>query len=157
MARIDYLNDPSAPKANSIVPAVSAIVTDTEGALLLILRTDNGYWSIPGGAVNPGESLMAATAREVKEETGIDCSVTGLVGVYSDPTHVAAYDDGEVRQEFSICFVTRMLGGTLTTSSESADVRFVAVADIAHLRIHPSIRLRIDHYLEQRSEPFIGF
>ena len=100
MPRIDYLNDPTAPKANSIVPAVSAIVTDEQGSILLILRTDNGYWSIPGGGVVPGESLKAATVREVKEETGIDCEVTGLVGVYSNPNHVAAYDDGEVRQGF---------------------------------------------------------
>ena len=112
MARIDYLNDPDAPKANSVVPAVSAIVTDTQDRILLILRTDNGYWSIPGGGLNPGESVAAATVREVKEETGIDCQVTGLVGIYSDPNHVAAYDNGEVRQEFSICLTTRMTGGT---------------------------------------------
>src|SRR5438309_10136976 len=100
MARVDYLNDPDAPKANSIVPAVSAIVSDIQDRILLILRTDNNYWSIPGGGVKPGESVSDATAREVEEETGIDCEVTGLVGVYSDPNHLAAYDDGEVSQEF---------------------------------------------------------
>lgn len=55
MSRIDYLNGPNAPKANSIVPAVSAIVTADGEAILMILRTDNGYWSIPGGGVKPGE------------------------------------------------------------------------------------------------------
>lgn len=156
MTRIDYLNDPDAPKANSIVPAVSAIVPDGRHAMLLILRTDNNYWSIPGGGVKPGESLRDAVAREVKEETGIDCQVTGLVGIYSDPHHVAAYDDGEVRQEFSICFTTRMLGGAVRTSSESSAVRFVPLDTIPQLRIHPSIRLRIQHYLESRTEPYIG-
>ncbi len=147
MARIDYLNDPDAPKANSIVPAVSAIVTDDKDGILLILRTDNNYWSIPGGGVKPGESVKEATAREVKEETGIDCEVTGLVGIYSDPNHVAAYDDGEVRQQFSICFTTRMLGGTVRTSNESSEVRFVPSGAIHRFKIHPSIRLRIQHYL----------
>ena len=156
MARTDYLNDPDAPKANSVVPAVSAIVTDEHGRILLILRTDNGYWSIPGGGLNPGESVSGATVREVKEETGIDCQVTGLVGIYSDPNHVAAYDDGEVRQEFSICFTTRMTGGTITTSSESAEVQFMPPDAIPNLRMHPSIRLRIQHYLENRTEPYIG-
>lgn len=156
MPRIDYLNDPNAPKANSIVPAVSAIVVDENEAILLILRTDNGYWSIPGGGVTPGESLRAATVREVREETGITCEVTGLVGIYSDPNHVAAYDDGEVRQEFSICFTTKMLGGRPTTSDESAEVRFVRPDNISRLRMHPSIRLRISHYLETRSSPYIG-
>lgn len=156
MPRIDYLNDPNAPEANSIVPAVSAIVTDDHEAILMILRTDNGYWSIPGGGVKPGESLKEATVREVKEETGIDCEVTGLVGIYSNPSHVAAYDDGEVRQEFSICFTTRMLGGEVTASSESAEVKFAAPEEIPKLKIHPSIQLRIQHYLDWRIEPYIG-
>jgi ADP-ribose pyrophosphatase YjhB (NUDIX family) len=156
MARTDYLNDPDAPKANSVVPAVSAIVTDELGRILLILRTDNGYWSIPGGGLNPGESVADATMREVKEETGIDCQVTGLVGIYSDPNHVAAYDDGEVRQEFSICFTTRTTGGTITISNESAEVQFVPPNAIPDLKMHPSIRLRIQHYLEKHIEPYIG-
>jgi ADP-ribose pyrophosphatase YjhB (NUDIX family) len=121
MPRVDYLNDPEAPQANSVVPAVSAIVPDGDGRILLIRRTDNNYWSIPGGGLEPGESVRQATVREVMEETGIACEVTGLVGIYSDPNHVAAYDDGEVRQEFSICFTTRMLGGTIATSQESSE------------------------------------
>jgi ADP-ribose pyrophosphatase YjhB (NUDIX family) len=156
MTRIDYLNDPNAPQANSVVPAVSAIVQDGGGRLLLIRRTDNGYWSIPGGGVEPGESVSQAVAREVKEETGIDCEVTGLTGIYSDPNHVAAYDDGEVRQEFSICFTARMLGGTITASRESSDVRFVSAGDISGYEMHPSIRLRIQHYFEGRVSPYIG-
>ena len=58
--------------------------------------------------------------REVAEETGMPCEVTALVGIYSDPGHVAAYDDGEVRQEFSICYATRLLGGQIQTSAESS-------------------------------------
>ena len=139
MPRVDYLNDPNAPEANNMVPAVSAIVPDSDGRILLIRRTDNNYWSIPGGGVEPGESVSQAAAREVMEETGIRCEVTGLVGIYSDPNHVAAYDDGEVRQEFSICFVTKMLGGTVATSRESSEVRFVSTDDISGYEMHPSI------------------
>jgi ADP-ribose pyrophosphatase YjhB (NUDIX family) len=156
MPRIDYLNDPDAPTANSIVCAVSGVLPDDHDRILLIRRTDNGYWSIPGGGVEPGESVGQAVTREVKEETGIDCQVTRLVGIYSNPNHIAAYDDGEVRQEFSICFTARMLRGTIRTSGESSDVRFVAFDDLAEYRMHPSIRLRIQHYLEKRSEPCIG-
>ncbi len=156
MPRVDYLNDPDAPPANSVVPAVSAIVPDSDGRILLIRRTDNNYWSIPGGGLEPGESVRQATAREVMEETGIACEVTGLIGIYSDPNHVAAYDDGEVRQEFSICFIARMLGGTLTTSQESSEVRFVPATDILGYQMHPSIRLRVQHYLDGQAEPYIG-
>ncbi len=101
MTRVDYLNDPSAPKANSIAVAVSAFIQDNHGRLLMIRRSDNNLYSIPGGQLEPGETLTQAVVREVKEETGIDVEVTGLIGLYSNPHHVIAYDDGEVRQEFS--------------------------------------------------------
>lgn len=156
MPRVDYLDDPSAPKANSIVPAVSAIVPDDQGRILLIRRTDNKYWAIPGGGVEAGESVSQATTREVEEETGITCEVTGVVGIYSNPHHVAAYDDGEVRQQFSICFRTRMVGGIIRTSSESSEVRFVSAKEVLTYNMHPSIQLRVRHYLESRSEPYIG-
>jgi ADP-ribose pyrophosphatase YjhB (NUDIX family) len=129
---------------------------DDHGHILLIRRTDNDLWSIPGGGVEPGESVSGATVREIREEIGIDGEVTELIGIYSDPNHVAAYDDGEVRQEFSICFRARMLGGTMATSKESSDVRFVPPEDISGYQIHPSIRLRIQHYLEERTTPYIG-
>jgi ADP-ribose pyrophosphatase YjhB (NUDIX family) len=156
VARIDYLDDPSAPKANSIVPAVSVVIPDGQDRILLIRRTDNKYWSIPGGGIEPGESVREAARREVEEETGIDCEITGMVGIYSNPRHVAAYDDGEVRQEFSICLTGRCLGGSLRTSSESSEVRFVPALDILGYEIHPSIRLRINHYLKRRAEPYIS-
>jgi len=128
----------------------------TTGRILLILRTDNNYWSIPGGGIKPGETIKQAAVREVKEETGIDCEVTGLIGIYSNPNHVAAYDDGEVRQEFSICFTTRMLGGSKRTSDESADVRFISPEQLPEYNIHPSIWLRIQHYFERPDTPYIG-
>lgn len=156
MPRTDYFEDPEAPKANSIVAAVSAIVPDDQERILLIRRTDNNYWSIPGGGIEPGESARNAVAREVSEETGFDCEVTGLVGIYSDPNHVAAYDDGEVRQEFSICFTARIIGGAARTSDESSEVSFVPIDVTAEYAIHPSIRLRIQHYFEKRASPYIG-
>lgn len=156
MARVDYFDDPNAPKANSIVPSVTAIVTDEQGRLLLVHKTDNNLWALPGGGVDFGESVAQAAVREVKEETGIDVEVTGLVGLYTDPRHVMAYDDGEVRQQFSICFITRLLGGELATSNETSEVEFVDVEQIEELPIHPSMRLRIQHWQDQREEPYIG-
>ena len=70
--------------------------------------------------------MVDTVVREVKEETGIDVEVTGVVGIYTNPNHVMAYDDGEVRQQCSICFTTRMLGGQLATSSETSEVEWVA-------------------------------
>ncbi|MFJ9693437.1 NUDIX hydrolase [Kitasatospora sp. NPDC101183] len=157
MSRIDYFHDPAAPPANSVVPSVTAVVTDAEGQLLLIHKTDNDLWALPGGGHDIGESVADTVVREVREETGIDVEVSSVVGLYTDPAHVMAYDDGEVRQQFSICFKARPVGGILRTSSESKEVRWVSPADLDDLDIHPSMRLRIAHGLEPgRIEPYIG-
>ncbi|MEV6957369.1 NUDIX domain-containing protein [Streptomyces sp. NPDC051183] len=157
MTRIDYFCDPNAPRANSVVPSVTAVVRDDQGDVLLIHRTDNGLWALPGGGHDAGESIAQTVAREVQEETGILVVVDGIVGLYTDPRHVIAYDDGEVRQQFSICFRARPVGGSLRTSSESKEVRWVPPADLDDLDIHPSMRLRITHGLDDaRAEPYIG-
>ncbi|MBB5155203.1 NUDIX hydrolase [Saccharopolyspora phatthalungensis] len=154
MARIDYLDDPNAPAANSVAIAVSAFAQDDQGRILMIRRTDNDYYAVPGGQLELGETLAQAAVREVDEETGIEIEVTGVIGLYSNPRHVIAYDDGEVRQEFSICFRARPIGGELRTSSESKEVHWVEPELLAGLNIHPSIRLRLQHALENRPEPF---
>ena len=68
MTRRDYLNDPNAPKANSIVPSVTAIVTNPAGELLLVHKTDNNRWALPGGGMDPGESIARAAVRETKRK-----------------------------------------------------------------------------------------
>src|ERR1700730_723557 len=156
MARRDYFNDPSAPKANSLVPSVTAIVLNERGRILLVHKTDNDLWALPGGGMDVGESITQANVREVKEETGLDVQPTGIVGIYTNPNHVMAYDDGEVRQQFSVCFTTELLGGNTTTSSETKEVLFVPTDELASLNIHPSMRLRIKHFLEHRPTPYIG-
>ncbi|MGW4395728.1 NUDIX hydrolase [Amycolatopsis nivea] len=154
MARVDYYNDPNAPEANSIAVAVSAFIQDDDGRILMIRRTDNDLYSIPGGQLELGETLSQAAVREVREETGMECKVSGVIGLYSNPHHVIAYDDGEVRQEFSICFRAAAIGGQLHTSDESREVLWVAPAEIAELNIHPSIQLRLQHALQQLTTPY---
>ena len=154
--RKDYFNDPDAPKANAAVPCVTAIVVD-DGRLLLVHRADNDLWALPGGGHEVGESIEDTVVREVKEETGMDVQVTGLVGLYTNPAHVMAYDDGEVRQQFSLCFRARLLGGQLASSPESKAVRWVPIGEVDALSIHPSMRLRIQHGLDpKRREPYLG-
>jgi ADP-ribose pyrophosphatase YjhB (NUDIX family) len=155
--RIDYYDDPGAPAASRIVPSVNVVVTNDAGEILLIRRSDNDNWAIPGGGVDLGESVAEAAVRETREESGIECQITGLVGIYSDPKHVILYtSDGEVRQEFSIVLTARPVGGNPTPSSETSEVRWVPIGQIGSYHMDRSMRLRVGHYLEGRTAPYVS-
>jgi 8-oxo-dGTP pyrophosphatase MutT (NUDIX family) len=155
--RIDYYDDPAAPKANSLVPSVNVVLVNDVGEILLIRRSDNGNWALPGGAIDLGESLTQAAIRETSEETGIDCEITGLVGIYTDPKHVILYtSNGEARQEFSIVLTARPVGGQPTPSDESTEVKWVAREEIRDYRMDRSMRLRIGRFLGASSHPHLG-
>ncbi|RSM58966.1 NUDIX hydrolase [Amycolatopsis sp. WAC 01376] len=158
MARVDYFDDPNAPAANSVVPSVTVVVRDDAGRLLLIHKIDNDLWALPGGGHDAGERITDTAVREVKEETGVDVEILRLVGTYTDPRHVMAYDDGEVRQQFSLCFEGRWLGGTpREDGTETKAARWIAPDEMTQLNIHPSMRLRINHALdESRTSPYLG-
>ncbi|WP_316527205.1 hypothetical protein [Kitasatospora brasiliensis] len=74
---------------------------------------------------------------------GKQADATGIVGTYTDPGHVFAYDDGEVRQEFSIRLLGRPLGGELRVSDESHEVAWFTSAETDELPVVPSIRKRL--------------
>src|ERR1700754_2531089 len=106
--RIDFYDHPDAPRAPSVVPSANVVVTNEDGEILLIRRSDNGNWALPGGAMDIGESLPDTAIRETAEETGIDVKIPGLVGIFTAPRHVILYTSaGEVRQEFSVVFAAR--------------------------------------------------
>ncbi|MDA0632244.1 NUDIX domain-containing protein [Nonomuraea sp. MCN248] len=155
--RIDFYDDPEAPKPNSLVPSVNVIVTNQAGDLLMIRRTDNDNWAVPGGAIDLGESIPQAAIRETLEETGITCEITGLVGTYSDPRHVILYtSNSEARQEFSLVLTGRAVSGQPTPSDESREVRWVPRDQVAGLKMDRSMRMRIEHYLAGTGLPHIG-
>ncbi|MGW0731523.1 NUDIX domain-containing protein [Streptomyces sp. NPDC002851] len=156
MARTEYYDDPNAPEPNSLVVAASAVVTDGQGRILLQRRRDNDLWALPGGGMDMGDSLPGTAVREVKEETGLDVEVTGLVGTYTDPRHIIAYSDGEVRRQFNVCFTARVVGGELAISDESTELRFVEPAELDSLPMHHTQRLRLWHYMEDRDAPYLG-
>jgi 8-oxo-dGTP pyrophosphatase MutT (NUDIX family) len=155
--RIDFYDDPKAPVANSLVPSVNVVVTNDAGDLLMIRRSDNDNWAVPGGAIDLGESLPQAAVRETLEETGITCEITGIVGTYTDPKHVILYiSNGEARQEFSIVLTAHAVSGEPTPSSESTEVRWVPRDKVEAMSMDRSMALRIGHYLTGTVVPHIG-
>jgi ADP-ribose pyrophosphatase YjhB (NUDIX family) len=100
--------------------------SDDSREILLMRRSDNGHWGLPGGYVEPGESVTAAAAREVREETGFEVEIQRLVGVYSDPKQVVIdYGGGRRVQAINLCFeAIAGVAGEATTPHETLDVGF---------------------------------
>jgi len=156
MPRTEYYDDPHAPTPNSLVPAATVFVQDHDGRVLLIERSDSGFWALPGGAMDVGETLAAAAEREVLEETGYVVKVDDVIGIYSDPKHVIEYSDGEVRQQFAIGFHGTLNGGTARTSDETPNLQWVASGELEAYRMQPWIRLRVQHGFERLPHVYLG-
>ncbi|MFG3419707.1 NUDIX hydrolase [Micromonospora sp. NPDC048063] len=137
---------------------VELLFGDPEGKHITERGDDEGIGhAMSSKILNALAFYNAETAvRETREETGVEIEVTGVVGIYTNPNHAVEYSDGEVRQQFSICFQGRYVAGEPAPSDESSEVRWMGRSELGDLPIHPSMRLRIEHGFEQRVEPYIG-
>jgi len=147
VGRIEYWHEPGAPTPNTLVPACGVLAVNDAGEILLQRRRDTGQWALPMGRQELGETPTQCAIRETKEETGIDVEVIGIVGIYSDPAHIVAYTDGEVRQEYEVTLLARPTGGMPTVNDEASDVGWFAPDSLANLDIHPTMRRQIADYL----------
>jgi ADP-ribose pyrophosphatase YjhB (NUDIX family) len=109
------------------VVGVGAVVLDGDRVLLVKRGHEplKGQWSLPGGGVEIGETLEAAVAREVLEETGLDIEVGPIVEVLDRISRDGA---GNVEHHFVLVdFVSRALGGVLRGSSDADDAEWVPI------------------------------
>ncbi len=133
--RKDFIEPVHAPRPNRWAPAVSCVVW-WRGQVVLQQRRDTQQWGLPGGTMEFGESIVDTARREVYEETGLRVvTVDKLVGVYSNPHHVIAYHDGEVRQEFAVVVVCSAEGDQLVTDQESLALMALPVSQITQDRM----------------------
>lgn len=152
----EYYADPAAPAANSLTPTAFAATRDSAGRVLLVQRADTGNWELPGGKVELGESVLDAVVREVTEESGVAIKVTGFSGLYTDPAHVMAYVNGEIRQQFAACFHAIPLGGEPRPDQhETVAAAWFSPTALADLVIHPTVRLRLRHAIDHPDEVHI--
>lgn len=122
----------------------SALIIDESGErILLTRRTDNGRWCMPGGRMEPGESVAEACVRETLEETGLEVEVVRLIGIYSSPDLLIAYPDGNRRQIVAAHFLVQAVGGALRLSDETTEYRFVSRDELAGLDLMEHHRQRI--------------
>jgi ADP-ribose pyrophosphatase YjhB (NUDIX family) len=146
MGKYFFADDPTIPDANELIPAASVIVVDPRGRLLMQRREGAGYWSLPGGGMEIGETIADCAVRETKEETDVEIEIIGITGLYSAPGHKFVYDDGRIRQEFSVCFLGRPVGGEANGSAESREVRWFPPEELEALPMTLTIRLRVDDW-----------
>lgn len=147
MSRVEYWHEASAPVPNSLVPACGVLAVDEQGRVLLQRRRDTGQWALPMGKMELGETPSQCAIRETREETGIMVRVTGLLGVFSDPAHIVAYGDGEIRQEYEVILLAQPVHGSPAINDEASDVRWVTIGDLGNLDIHPTQLRQLNHYL----------
>ena len=126
-------------------PTVDVIIEigDT-GIVLIARRFPPPGWAIPGGFIDVGESAETAAVREAREETGLDVTLTDLLGVYSDPARDAR------RHTISTVYVGRAVG-TPRASDDAADARVFAETTLPHPLAFDHARILADYFRFRRT------
>ncbi|UBF27043.1 NUDIX domain-containing protein [Kovacikia minuta CCNUW1] len=123
-------------KLGKVTLGCSAAIFDATGQkLLLTRRSDNGRWCMPGGRVDPGETVSEACIREVLEETGLHAHIIRLIGVYSSPNYLLEYADGERCHIVALSFEVEVVGGTLVTTNETTEHGYFSQSEIAGMDV----------------------
>ena len=108
-----------------LMPCAAGVIRDAQGRILIQRRSDNGEWSVPGGAIDPDEQPAQACVREVYEETGLVVRPMRLLSVETHPR--TTYPNGDVAQAIVAVFACTIVGGELgSIDGESTDLVFVA-------------------------------
>lgn len=130
-----------APIAAEPVLAVAAVVRDASRRLLVVRRGKpplEGRWTLPGGAVEPGERLHAAVAREVREETGLRV-VVGELAWYLE--HL-----DEDHHYVILDFHAHPRGGHPRAGSDAREVRWVTRRELIGLTTTPHLLELLDEH-----------
>lgn len=146
MAKI--INGDRIGRVGMLMVGSSAVIFDpSRRKILLTRRTDNGQWCLPGGRMEPGESITETCSREIWEETGLRVSVERLIGVYTSPHRIIEYADGNRYQLVSFNFEAKPVGGSLGLSDETTDYGYFSQSEIEDLDL-------MEHHYERIVDVF---
>jgi ADP-ribose pyrophosphatase YjhB (NUDIX family) len=118
-----------------LIPAVAAVIRDAEGRILLQQQHDHDEtWSLPAGAVDPGESPSAAVAREVAEETGLVVRPDAILAVLGGEQCRVRYPNQDEVEYVVTVFACTVVGGELITENdETKRLEYFALSDMPKL------------------------
>lgn len=127
------------------VPAVSALVL-LRGMVLMVKRRDEpskGFWSPPGGSLEPGETVLEAAAREALEETGVTVRPVRVVDVrdviLKDP-------EGRVQWHYVLFGVLcEYVSGEPFPASDAENARFLPLPELAEYEVTATARDALEH------------
>ncbi|GAC1356998.1 MAG: 8-oxo-dGTP diphosphatase MutT [Herpetosiphon sp.] len=119
-----------------------AVVRNRDGRALISRRTDNGYWNLPGGGVEPDETVAEGLLREIMEETGLTCTLGRLVGVYSKPQ----------KREIVLVFEAFAGDDTPLPTPEADEHHWVDASELDAYPLLPKHRERLlDAFLDEKT------
>jgi ADP-ribose pyrophosphatase YjhB (NUDIX family) len=151
-----YYKEANAPRPNRPRFVGAAALIERDGSLLLDRRVDPPGWALVAGRLEDDESLSDALAREVAEETGLVVSRYELFGVFSHPSRIVQYADGNTAQVITIAFTVEVDDfGPLRPSDESRELRLVPKDDLRELELVATHRPIIDCYLSGAAPPHL--
>lgn len=125
------------------VGSCAIIYDENREKVLLTKRADNGLWCLPGGRMEPGETIEECCRREVFEETGLVIRTERLVGIYSNRDQLVIYKDGTKVQMIVLSFEAVVTGGALGISTETTDARYFSFDELNTLEFHDRHKDRI--------------
>jgi ADP-ribose pyrophosphatase YjhB (NUDIX family) len=151
-----YYRDPDAPSPNRPRRIGVAALIEDGGSLLLDNRVDPPGWGLVAGAVDEDESVGDALRREVAEETGLAVSASDLFGVFSDPTRIIQYADGNTYRMVTIAFLVQCesIEG-LRPSGETTELRFVPKENLEDFDVIATHRPIVQLYVSGGRPPHV--
>jgi ADP-ribose pyrophosphatase YjhB (NUDIX family) len=106
------------------------LIEDADQRLLLLKRSDNQCWGLPGGAVEPGEEIEQAARREILEETGLEVHDLELFGVFSGPEFFYEYPNGDQVYNVTIVYKAGGVSGDIRLNHEHSAWQYSSYEDL---------------------------
>jgi ADP-ribose pyrophosphatase YjhB (NUDIX family) len=150
------LTGPRLARQGQVRVGVSAVLfSPDKDEVLLTRRSDNGMWCLPGGMVEAGETVSETCIREMREETSLEVRIVRLSGVYSNPDQLVVYPDGNKAHIIVLNFEVVKVGGSLSLSEETTEIRFFPIKEAAGMDLFHGHRQHLQDVLEGQSMAFI--